>query len=241
MKDFNKDEWSFNKDSKMVILTGAGASAESGIPTFRTGEDGLWLNYPVDVIAHPRGLRDNRDEFIEFYNKARKMTDECEPNDTHKFINSIQEEYGVYLITQNIDDLHERAGSKQVCHMHGSLYQLVCLGEDEHKYDKSGYHHPDEPCPECYHLMRPDVTLFTEEPKNIPEIYRKLDECTHLVLIGTSGEVYPAAGFKEYVKNKEVPSKVLNINIEIEYDYNVDFYIHKSSSKGIKELYEAIK
>ena len=245
MRLFNKEDWEFGPDSKMVILTGAGISEPSGIPTFRTGEDALWLNYPVEEIAYPRGLESNREQFIEFYNKARKMTSTCVPNKGHDIINELQEEFGAYLITQNIDDLHERAGSYQVTHMHGSLFESVCQGEYEHIFQEPVTQVVDKPCPHCYHLLRPNVTLFTEEPQYMDEIYDKLDECTHLVLVGTSGEVYPAAEFKKYVGKKRSQrstrrAKVLNINIDIERDKHVQFYLQETAVDGLNTLYNAL-
>jgi len=239
MKTFNKEEWDFGPDSKMVILTGSGISADSGIPTFRTGEDGLWLNYPIDVIAHPRGLAENREQFIEFYNRARKICSDSKPNDGHKYIDEIQDITDAYLITQNIDNLHERGGSYQVAHMHGSLYESVCEGEDEHVFQQPVHQDINKPCAHCLHLLRPNITLFTEEPQYLAEIYEKLDECTHLVLVGTSGEVYPAAGFKEYVRGRG--AKVLNINLEIEPDYHINFCLHMSATNGLRLLHEALQ
>ena len=167
------------------------------------------------------------------------------PNEGHKLVAEIQKKTGAYLITQNIDNLHERGGSIQVTHMHGSLYESVCEGEDEHIFQQPVDQNPNQPCNHCLNLLRPNVTLFTEEPQFMYEIYDKLDECTHLVLVGTSGDVYPAAEFKEYVRRRRKRrgtrrAKVLNINIEIEEDYHVDYFLKMNATEGLRVLRQAL-
>jgi NAD-dependent deacetylase len=240
MEIFDKCKWNYTSDSNMVILTGAGISAESGIPTFRTGDDGLWMNYPIEMVAYPRGLRDYRDEVIEFYNKLRDVSNSSKPNDGHRLIAELQSMSNVYLITQNIDELHERGGSTQVAHIHGNIHESICEGDDEHTFTTMIADKASSTCPHCLNLLRPNITLFNEEPQNIPEIYTALDACTHLVLIGTSGEVYPAAGFKEYVKKRwGNKAKVLNINIDVPPDHNVDYFLETSATEGLRILLDA--
>ncbi len=131
----NTSEWNFTKNSKLVILTGSGISVDSGIPAYRIGKNATWLNYPVEIIGNPNGLKYYRDEFIEFYNKARRLSTKSSPNEVHKIITDIQNKYNAFLITQNVDDLHEKSGSRQVCHVHGTLYELACEGDERHEYE----------------------------------------------------------------------------------------------------------
>ena len=187
------------KYKNIVILTGAGVSAESGIPVFRS-EDGLWERHKVEDVATYEGFMRNKTLVHEFYNKMRLSLPSKEPNAAHKAIAHLQEEWqkqggDVFLVTQNIDDLHERAGSKQVCHMHGELLKMLC--ENCHSsFPFSGASSVESKCPYCHHqALRPDIVWFGEMPYDMDEIYAKLVKCDLFLAVGTSGVVYPAAGF----------------------------------------------
>ena len=179
----------------IVILTGAGVSAESGLPTFR-GPDGLWEGHRVEDVATPEAF--DRDPHLvhRFYNLRRRALDSVGPNAAHLAIARLQRERRVTLVTQNVDDLHERAGSTGVIHMHGELRKALCTrcGARREWIDDMEV---DTPCPACGKTggMRPDIVWFGEMPYRMEEIESALMDADLFAAIGTSGNVYPAAGF----------------------------------------------
>jgi NAD-dependent deacetylase len=181
----------------IMILTGAGISAESGLATFRD-KDGLWEGHRVEDVACPDAFRRNPLLVHRFYNLRRAALATVEPNAAHFALARLQREYPgeVVLITQNVDDLHERAGSTGVIHMHGELRRVRC----EHCWrgrEWEGDLDAGTPCPFCARAggMRPDIVWFGEIPKSMERIGKALDRAGIFVAIGTSGHVYPAAGF----------------------------------------------
>ena len=182
---------------QVTILTGAGISAESGLVTFRDS-GGLWEGSdPMEVASLP-SLRANPRFVLDFYNQRRSQLSKVEPNEAHIAISELQNRFSgdVFLITQNVDDLHERAGSSQVCHMHGSLKKMTC----EFCYEEMvalELFYRDSACPLCQKKggLRPDVVFFGEMPKYLDEITDLLSKTDLFLAIGTSGVVYPAAGF----------------------------------------------
>ncbi len=181
---------------RIAILTGAGVSAESGLNTFRDS-GGLWEGYDPLNIATPSALETNRDVVLDFYNLRRSQLNECLPNPSHLAISHFQKAFSghVFLITQNVDDLHERAGSSQVLHMHGSLKAMRC----EHCHQEMEAlqtFKSSTPCPSCRKpgKLRPDIVFFGEIPKQLDEINIEIMKADLFVSIGTSGVVYPAAG-----------------------------------------------
>jgi len=181
----------------VVILTGAGVSAESGVPTFRAA-DGLWEGHLIEDVATPEAFTRNPALVQQFYNLRRAALKTVEPNAAHQAIARLQQEWpgSVTLITQNVDDLHERAGSPQVLHMHGELLSARCLACEKamHWADDLGH---DSVCRRCRETgeLRPDIVWFGEMPYSMDEIYTALAQADVFVAIGTSGKVYPAAGF----------------------------------------------
>ena len=179
----------------IVILTGAGVSAESGLPTFR-GPDGLWEGHRVEDVATPEAF--DRDPHLvhRFYNLRRRALDSVGPNAAHLAIARLQRERRVTLVTQNVDDHHERAGSTGVIHMHGELRKALCTrcGARMEWIDDMEV---DTPCPACGKTggMRPDIVWFGEMPYRMEEIESALMDADLFAAIGTSGNVYPAAGF----------------------------------------------
>lgn len=183
----------------IVILTGAGISAESGIKTFRA-QDGLWENHKIEEVATPEGFHANPDLVQNFYNQRRRklQSEEIEPNEAHKALGRLESllDGKVTVITQNIDNLHERGGTQNIIHMHGELLKARCSESGqvvEHKEDiKTG-----ELCHCCQipSQMRPHIVWFGEMPLKMGEIYAALEEADLFISIGTSGVVYPAAGF----------------------------------------------
>lgn len=182
---------------RIVVLTGAGISAESGLATFRDS-DGLWEKHDPMEIATPEAFERDPGLVYRFYNARRNQLRDVQPNAAHEAIARLQSSFAgeVFLVTQNVDDLHERGGSVQVCHMHGQLRTVLCTscgGAMPMQSDYDG----QSACPACGQLggLRPDVVWFGEMPYHMNDIDRKLRACDLFIAIGTSGVVYPAAGF----------------------------------------------
>ncbi len=186
-----------SKSDHIVILTGAGISAESGIQTFRDA-GGLWENHPVEQVATPEGFVANPKLVHRFYNLRRAALSSVDPNAAHKALGKLQAEFDgqVTLVTQNVDDLHERGGSPEVIHMHGELRSAFCTACG-HRWQQLGDLSVETPCPACQTRggPRPDIVWFGEMPYEMDRIERALQNCDLFVSIGTSGAVYPAAGF----------------------------------------------
>lgn len=181
---------------KIVILTGAGISAESGLGTFRA-EDGLWAQHRVEDVATPEGFARNPKLVVDFYNARRAQAVAAEPNAGHFALARLEAEFegDVVLITQNVDSLHEKAGSQRVLHMHGALSGALC-GACDHRWPAPLVMAPGDICPACgAPAARPDIVWFGEMPYGMEEIYAHLAGADLFAAIGTSGNVYPAAGF----------------------------------------------
>lgn len=181
----------------IVILTGAGISAESGLKTFRDN-NGLWENHRVEDVATPEAFARNPDLVHRFYNLRRLQLNEVEPNAAHKALAELEKawEGDFLLVSQNVDDLHKRAGSKNLLNMHGQLRSVWCTSCDAKMNWEKELGLQDE-CPKCRVKgdLRPDIVWFGEMPYYMEEIYEALNFCHYFVAIGTSGNVYPAAGF----------------------------------------------
>lgn len=189
----------------MFILTGAGVSAESGIPTFR-GVNGLWRNYRIEEVASPYAWARDPQLVWEFYSMRRKVAAEAKPNPAHVAIAKLEKvfEERLFLCTQNVDNLHEQAGSKKVVHMHGELFKSRCDSCSRPPFeDKAIYEPPTElPRCDCGSKVRPHICWFGEVPFDLEEIFRTLDRCTLFIAVGTSGVVEPAAGFVAHVRSR---------------------------------------
>ena len=181
----------------MVILTGAGISAESGLSTFRD-RDGIWSRVRVEDVATPEAFARNPEGVLDFYRQRLDIAAAgVVPNPAHYALARLEREYPgrMLLVTQNIDDLHEQAGSERVLHMHGRLRATLCAGCGRRWPDGEPSWRSSPACPACGGGLRPDVVWFGEEPYGMPEIAEALATCRWFVSIGTSGMVYPAAGF----------------------------------------------
>ncbi|ARE42183.1 NAD-dependent protein deacetylase of SIR2 family [Rhodovulum sp. P5] len=182
--------------TKIVILTGAGISAESGLGTFRdTG--GIWSQYDLTEVATPEGFARNPALVHAFYNARRKNAAEAIPNAAHAALARLEQALpgDVLIVTQNIDDLHERAGSRNVLHMHGAITRAKCAA-CAHEWDAPMEMRADDPCPACKApATRPDIVWFGEFPYHMEAIWDALRAADLFVSIGTSGSVYPAAAF----------------------------------------------
>ena len=202
------------KPYRIVILTGAGISAESGLATFR-GEDGLWEGHRVEDVATPEAFARDPVLVHKFYNARRAQLAEVEPNAAHRALARLEAEWpGEFLlVTQNVDDLHERAGSKRLIHMHGRnnvAWCLRCSARSPWEATMS----EDSECPECGSAggLRPDIVWFGEMPYDMDRIEEAVRDCDLFVSIGTSGAVYPAAGFVQTARY--CGARTLEMNLE---------------------------
>ena len=197
----------------IVILTGAGISAESGIDTFRGG-GGLWEQHRVEDVATPEAFARDPELVLRFYDMRREAIQTKQPNPAHFALARLDAEWPgeLLIVTQNVDDLHERAGARRVLHMHGEHLNAWCTWCDV----RSPWRGPlldRPPCPACgARALRPDVVWFGEMPYRMDEIYAALRGCDMFVSIGTSGAVYPAAGFVRDAR--ELGARTLELNLE---------------------------
>lgn len=198
---------------KIVILTGAGISAESGLGTFRD-ENGLWTRYRLEDVATPEGFAADPDLVHDFYNARRANCRGAAPNAAHEALARLEADgrHAVLIVTQNVDDLHERAGSRNVLHMHGELARALCAACG-HRFDAPEAMATQDPCPACATpALRPDVVWFGEMPYHMEEIWDALAEADLFVSIGTSGNVYPAAAFVGHASR--AGARTLELNLE---------------------------
>lgn len=199
----------------ILVLTGAGISAESGIPVFRS-EDGLWENHRVEDVATPEGFERNPQLVHDFYNQMRQSVKSKQPNAAHLALTKLQAQMKqrqgrVTIVTQNIDDLHEKAQSHDVIHMHGELNSILCshCGKSYEWYEDCD---GTTECKFCGHkTMRPDIVWFGEIPYHMDAIERAIMQCDLFIAIGTSGVVYPAAGFVSYCSRQGKPCLEFNL------------------------------
>lgn len=197
---------------KIIILTGAGISAESGVPTFRSS-DGLWSGHKVEEVATPKGYKKNPSLVLDFYNKRRLEVKTVTPNEAHISIANLQNstKHKVVLITQNVDNLHERAGSPEVIHMHGSLAKSKCNVCND-VFDANEIMEITDTCSSCFSgTLRPDIVWFGEIPYHMDKITKSFEDADLFVAIGTSGNVYPAAGFVQIAKKLGLHTLELNL------------------------------
>lgn len=228
---------------KIVFLTGAGMSVESGFKTFR-GNDGLWENYPVDQVASHEGWLNDPTLITNFYNMLRKKLYAAEPNEGHKLIKSLEEKYDVCVITQNVDNLHERAGSKKVIHLHGELTKVCSSNEP---YDER--YIIDLPADNCEvtpgtkagdgSLLRPFIVFFGESVPMIEPAAVEAQSADIFVIIGTSLNVYPAAGLVQYTK-PGIPIYLIDPNEVMRGGYRNITHIKEGASAGMRRLIEIL-
>lgn len=224
---------------KVVFLTGAGMSVESGFKTFR-GSDGLWENYPVDQVASHEGWEADPELVTNFYNMLRRKLYTAQPNEGHKLIHELEKDYDVTVITQNVDNLHERAGSSKVIHLHGELTKVcssrnpddprwqVELGPDNCEV-KPGTLAGDGS------LLRPFIVFFGEAVPMISVAAECASEADVFVIVGTSLNVYPAAGLVQYVR-PGVPVYIIDPEPVMASGRRAVIHIAKGASEGMKEL-----
>lgn len=223
---------------KIVFLTGAGISKESGIPTFRDAGDGLWENCNVEEVATHSAIVRNPDLVYKFINELRNKYKDCTPNEAHKLIAELEKNYEVVVITQNIDTLHEQAGSTNVVHLHGDLSKVRAIDNYNLLFD-----YEEDITPESVirgHKVRPHIVLFGEEVPNIEIASKILCDADVCVVIGTSFNVYPAANLVMYVPYGN-PIYYIDPNPAYTPDYPDIKVIKEVATTGMKTLVETLK
>ncbi|MEM8653411.1 MAG: NAD-dependent deacylase [Pseudomonadota bacterium] len=197
----------------ILILTGAGISAESGLGTFRD-EGGLWAQHRIEDVATPEGFARNPRLVVDFYNARRAQAHKAVPNPAHEALAKLQADHAgpVTLVTQNVDELHEKGGSHDVIHMHGALTSALCA-RCAHRWPAALEMSVGETCPQCdAPTARPDIVWFGEIPYHMERIERALGDADIFVAIGTSGNVYPAAGFVQMARH--VGARTIEMNLD---------------------------
>ena len=224
---------------KIVVLTGAGMSAESGISTFRDS-DGLWNNHKVEDVATPEGFAANPQLVLDFYNHRRKELIKAEPNEGHKGLAALEKFFDVHIITQNVDNLHERAGSSHIIHLHGEMMKSCSVNNTSKSFPISP-ENPDinigDKAPDGSQL-RPFIVWFGEPVPKIEEAIRYVESSDIFVVIGTSLNVYPAAGLLNYVRNGQ-PIFLIDPKEVNTYRKDIEF-IRTGASEGVKTLTERL-
>lgn len=203
-----------NQYQKIVILTGAGISADSGLATFRDG-GGLWENHRIEEVATPEAFDRNPDLVHRFYNERRSAAAKARPNAAHHCLAQVEQQCRDFLlVSQNVDDLHQRAGSSHVLSMHGQLNQYQCVHCHAVDYVKQDRLSTKSACPHCFKegTLRPHIVWFGEMPLFLDDIMSRLMACDLFVAIGTSGTVYPAAGFVDIARHNQAHTVMLNLD-----------------------------
>lgn len=223
----------------LTVLTGAGMSAESGLATFRDS-DGLWAKYKIEDVCTPEALRANPALVIDFYNMRRRECAKAQPNEAHRLLAELEKDYDVRIVTQNVDDLHERAGSTNVIHLHGELFKCASMAnpyrplplpdgriemtvEDK---DADGY------------MLRPFIVFFGEQVPRLEDGAREVQRADIFLIIGTSLNVYPASGLIHYTKS-DTPIFLIDPN-DVHAGSKVH-YIKAGASEGMKKFVEILK
>jgi len=223
---------------KIVVLTGAGISAESGLKTFRDS-DGLWEGYNIEDVATPRAWKKNPQLVLDFYNYRRKNVLDAQPNPAHFGLAELEKEFDVEIITQNIDDLHERAGSSKVLHLHGEIFKMKSERNDELIYEIRGDMKLGDTAEDGAQL-RPNIVWFEEPVPLIEAAIPIVRSADIFIIVGTSLVVYPAAGLVNYAR-WDIPKFILDRRIP----YTTSLYNLKSiempAGEGIKELIQHIQ
>lgn len=216
----------------LVVLTGAGISAESGVKTFRDA-GGLWEGHDVMEVASPQGYAANPELVLDFYNQRRRQLFEVEPNSAHRDLAALENQYNVTIITQNVDDLHERGGSTNVVHLHGELLKVRSTVDDTDVQEWKTDLVLGDLCKKG-HQLRPHIVWFGEDVPMIEKAIAICETADILVIIGTSMQVYPAASLIHYVKNN-TPIYFIDPNPAIKQHKNLTV-IADTATNGVKKL-----
>lgn len=219
---------------KVVVLTGAGMSADSGLKTFRDS-NGLWEGHDVTKVATPDAWRENPELVLEFYNERRKQAQEAKPNEGHKALARLEQQFDVTIITQNVDSLHERAGSSEVLHLHGELSKVRSVKDPTIIRDIGAKPIQLGDTAEDGEQLRPHVVWFGEMVPNMEKAVQIVPEADILIVIGTSLVVYPAAGLTDYARN-DIPKFIIDPNKPQLYDYNGWEHFEETAEEGTPRL-----
>ena len=229
-----------SKKQKIVILTGAGVSAESGINTFRDA-DGLWEGHDVMDVASPEGWRRDRELVLDFYNQRRRQLKTVVPNAAHLALKELEKRYDVVVITQNVDDLHERAGSSRIIHLHGELRKVRSTGDEDLVYEWDEDCVLGDRCEKGYQL-RPHIVWFGEAVPALELAVEEIFDADYILIIGTSMQVYPAAGLVGYApRNAQIyyidprPS----INYELQQRSKLEV-ISEAATTGVRKVVDRL-
>lgn len=222
---------------KLVILTGAGISAESGLKTFRDS-DGLWEGYDVTEVATPGGWRKNPQLVLDFYNQRRKNVADASPNEAHYGLAGLEKDFDVTIITQNIDDLHERAGSANVLHLHGEIFKMRSEWDEQLVYEIRGDIKIGDMAEDGSQL-RPHIVWFEEPVPKMEEAIPVVYSADIFLVVGTSLVVYPAAGLVNYAA-REIPKYIIDKRIPYTSSVHNLVTIEKPATEGVKDLLKII-
>jgi NAD-dependent deacetylase len=217
----------------IVILTGAGISAESGLKTFRDS-DGLWMGYNIEDVATPRGFAKDPALVLDFYNQRRKDVKAAEPNGAHKGLAALEKDFKVTIVTQNIDDLHERGGSSKVMHLHGQIFQMRSVKNTEEIFSIEGDINVGDLAEDGTQL-RPHIVWFEEPVPMIEKAAFVMQTADIFVLVGTSLQVYPAAGLIDFVPS-DVPKYIIDKVIPEVGHYQNIIPIKGTATEGVVKL-----
>lgn len=217
----------------LVVLTGAGISAESGLKTFRDS-DGLWMGYNIYEVASPQGFKANPGLVLDFYNMRRRDVASAKPNAAHVGLADLEKHFEVTIITQNIDDLHERAGSQNILHLHGEIFKMRSVKNAGKIYDIRGDILPGD-LAEDGGQLRPHIVWFDEQVIMIPKAQAIVSTADIFIVIGTSLQVYPAAGLLQYVRAK-VPVYIIDKKNPTAASGGDIHFIEMNATLGIETL-----
>lgn len=223
---------------KLVVLSGAGISAESGIPTFRAS-DGLWENHRIEDVATPEAWARNADLVQDFYNQRRKQALRVLPNAGHQALVKLEEVFDVTVITQNVDNLHEKAGSSKVIHLHGELFKSRSTKDPSLVYDVDGWEIRQGDLCERGSQLRPHIVWFGEEVPLMDVALQATQEADILIVVGTSLNVYPAAGLA-YAVGPGVPVYVVDPNTPAMHKRSSVTFIAEPATTGLTALAEQL-
>ncbi len=225
-----------NKRLKISVLTGAGISADSGLETFRDS-GGLWAKYRIEDVCTPEALRKNPALVLEFYNARRRQLKDVTPNAGHKALVDLEKFHDVTIITQNVDDLHERAGSSNIIHLHGELFKCRSIDFPDYVTEISGDLNVGDFCPRGGQL-RPHIVFFGEEVPAMAIAERVVSQCDILIVAGTSLAVYPAAGL---VYSAPYKAKLYLVDpSDVPLSRRGVVHIRKRAAEGLPELFEIL-
>jgi NAD-dependent deacetylase len=223
---------------KVVVLSGAGISAESGIKTFRDS-GGLWEGYDIAEVATPEGWASNQELVLEFYNMRRKDALKAEPNSGHLALKELESQYDVTIVTQNVDNLHEKAGSSKVLHLHGELFKSRSTSDQNLVYTIEGWELKTGDLCTKGSQLRPHIVWFGEAVPMLEKAIEKILQADILIVVGTSLQVYPAAGLIDYAK-EEAAKYIIDPNMPYVSPRENLYLFPEVASSGLKKVVDEL-